>query len=269
MLDHGIKRQHTARATPQQNGVAERTNRILEEGVSSLLSDSSLPARFWGEALSCFLHMLNQSPSAALSGKTPYEALYNRSPSAALSGKTPYEALYNRKPSVSHLWVFGCWAYAHVQKDKRSSFQPKSRRCIFLGYPIDYKGWKCWDPITGDVFISRDVCFVETEMPGVELDLPGPLYEPMSGSVGDSAGSKLTPSLPTPSASSPLTSVPSVDPSTSHSDDLDSDAGSEPDLDDVADDPGAPVLQWKIGNGNHTGLDGTGVQRLNTSNGKS
>src|ERR1700733_1721803 len=58
-----------------------------------------------------------------------------------------------------------------VQKDKRSTFQPKSRKCVFLGYPLDYKGWKCWDPVTGDVFISRDVKFVETEMPGVELDL--------------------------------------------------------------------------------------------------
>ena len=63
MLEHGIERQHTVRATPQQNGVAERTNRILDEGVASLLSDSHFPARFWGEALSCFLHMLNRSVS--------------------------------------------------------------------------------------------------------------------------------------------------------------------------------------------------------------
>ena len=46
MLEHGIKRQHTTRATPQQNGVAEHTNRILDEGVASLLSDSHFPARF-------------------------------------------------------------------------------------------------------------------------------------------------------------------------------------------------------------------------------
>ena len=55
VLEHGIERQHTARATPQQNEVAECTNRILDEGVSSLLSDSHFPARFWGEALSCYL----------------------------------------------------------------------------------------------------------------------------------------------------------------------------------------------------------------------
>ena len=211
MLEHGIERQHTARATPQQNGVAERTNRILDEGVASLLSDSHFPARFWGEALSCFLHTLNLSPSAAV------------------SGKTPYEAFYGRKPSVAHLRVFGCRAYAHVQKDKRHSFQPKSRKCIFLGYPVDYKGWKCWDPSTNEVFISRDVRFVETEMPGAELGLSGPRYEPLSGvqpgSVGEPAG--------TVPATSSLPFVPPVEPASTPPDDDDSDSGSEPDIDDA------------------------------------
>ena len=139
----------------------------------------------------------------------------------SITGNRPY-----------HLRVFGCRAYAHVQKDKRSAFQPKSRKCVFLGYPLDYKGWKCWDPVTGDVFISRDVKFVETEMPGAELDLPGPRYEPLSGSVGDVTGSVLIPS------DSPV--VPSVDPAMSHSDDSDSDSGSEPDLDDSNDPPFVP-----------------------------
>ena len=128
--------------------------------------------------------------------------------------------------------LFGCRAYAHVQKDKRHSFESKSRKCIFLGYPIDYKGWKCWEPSTGDVFISCDVRFVETEMPGAELELPGPRYEPMSGvqpgSVGELGQS--------PSSISP--SVPPVEPGSTPSsddDDSDSDSGSEPDLDDPID----------------------------------
>ena len=140
------------------------------QGITSLLSDSHLPARFWGEALSCFQHTLNQSPTAAV------------------SGKTPAEVFYGRKPTVSHLRVFRCHAFAHIQKDKCSAFQPKSRKCIFLGYPLDYKGWKCWDPVTGEVFISRDVRFVETEMPGAELDLPSPRYEPRSGEQPGSVG---------------------------------------------------------------------------------
>jgi hypothetical protein len=37
MLEHGIERQHTVQATPQQNGVAECTNCILDEGVASAI----------------------------------------------------------------------------------------------------------------------------------------------------------------------------------------------------------------------------------------
>jgi len=206
MLEYGIERQHTTCATPQQNGVAECTNCILNKGVTSLLSDSHLPAHFWGEALSCFQHALNQSPTAAV------------------SRKTPAEAFYGHKPSVSHLCIFGCHAYAHIQKDKLSAFQPKSQKCIFLGYPLDYKGWKCWDPVTGEVFISHDVRFVETEMPGVELDLPSPRYELMSGeqpgSVGESAGDVLAPVQSVPHAPSfdPVSSPSSSDSDSNYGD---------------------------------------------------
>ena len=129
---------------------------------------------------------------------------------------------------MSHLHVFGCWAFAHVQKDKRKSFQPKSRKCIFLGYPVDYKGWKCWDPERNEVFISHDVCFVETEMPGAELGLPGPHYEPLSGVQPGSVGEPADTATPPSSSSS---SVPPVEPASTPSDDADSDSGSEPDLD--------------------------------------
>lgn len=207
LKEHGIERQHTTCATPQQNGVAERTNWILDEGVSALLSDAGLPASFWGEALSCFLHVLNLSPSSAV------------------NGKTPHEAFYGHKPSGAHLCVFGCRAYAHIQKDKRRSFEPKARECIFLGYPSDYKGWKCWDPTTNDVFISRDVRFVETEMPGLELKLSGPSYLPLSGEPAGSVGAD-QPSVRFPS------SVPHVEPASSPDADSDSDSGSEDDPDD-------------------------------------
>ena len=74
-------------------------------------------------------------------------------------------------------------------------------------------------------------------MPGAELDLPGPRYEPLSGSVGESDSSV---PAPTPSASSPPL-VPSVDPANSPSDDSDSDSASEPDLDDSDDAPFVPT----------------------------
>ena len=42
LKDQGIRHEYTIQKTPEQNGVAERTNRTLVEMVRSMLSDSSL-----------------------------------------------------------------------------------------------------------------------------------------------------------------------------------------------------------------------------------
>ena len=149
---HGIRREHTLRNTPQQNGAAERMNRTLAEGVTSMLVESHLPASFWGEALSTFLYVRNRSPTSSLPSK-----------------HTPYELWFGKKPSISHLRVFGCRAYVHVQKDQRKSLQAHSIRCIFLGYPEEYKGWKCYDPVCKKVLMSRDVIFDESVFPGLGI----------------------------------------------------------------------------------------------------
>ena len=48
--EHGIQRQHSVRARPQQNGVAECANRTMEQGIVSMLHQAGLPLTFWGEA---------------------------------------------------------------------------------------------------------------------------------------------------------------------------------------------------------------------------
>jgi hypothetical protein len=47
----GIARRHTVHNRPQQNGNAERANRTLGEGVTTLLAESGLPNCFWGKAI--------------------------------------------------------------------------------------------------------------------------------------------------------------------------------------------------------------------------
>ena len=44
--------------------------------------------------------------------------------------------------------VFGCAAYAFVQKDQRHSLQSHMMKCIFVGYVAGYKGWLFYSPDT-------------------------------------------------------------------------------------------------------------------------
>ena len=45
-----------------------------------------------------------------------------------------------------YLGVFGCDAYAHVPKQKRTKLDNKSERFIFIGYKDGLKGYKLWNP---------------------------------------------------------------------------------------------------------------------------
>lgn len=162
----GIRHELTIPRTPEQNGVAERMNRTLVEMVRSMLSDSKAPSRFWAEALSTAAY------------------IRNRCPTKSVEGMTPIEALTGKKPDLTHLRRFGCAAYAHIPKEERQKLNPKTRKCILLGYGMDTKGYRLYDPIRGRVVICRDVIFNESDTP-IENEEHN-LYEDHDGTSGDS-----------------------------------------------------------------------------------
>ena len=147
----GIVHQLTIPKCPGQNGVAERFNRTLVEMVRSMLADSKLPKTFWAEALATAIY------------------LRNRSLTKPVEGKTPYEAAYGKKPNVGHLKVFGCSAYSYVPKDERQKLDSKARKCIFLGYPCNRKGYQLYDQSIRRVIHSRHITFNESVC-GVEKE---------------------------------------------------------------------------------------------------
>jgi hypothetical protein len=61
---------------------------------------------------------------------------------------TPEEKFTGKKPDVSHLRVFGYIAYVHVPDEKRSKLDPKVENCIFIGYSLEQKGYRCFSPST-------------------------------------------------------------------------------------------------------------------------
>lgn len=90
--EKGILHQTTIAYTPEQNGIAERTNRTIIEAARTMLLDAELPKEFWAEAMSTAMY------------------LRNRCVNKATGNKTPEELWTGRKPSIRHIRIFGCKA---------------------------------------------------------------------------------------------------------------------------------------------------------------
>ncbi|KAG8488852.1 hypothetical protein CXB51_016759 [Gossypium anomalum] len=136
-----------------ENGMVELSKRGLLDGtimekVRYMLSNANLPKSFWAEAAStaCFL--------------------INRSPSVTSEKNTPQEVWSGNPANYSDLKIFGCPAYAHVDNEK---LEPRSIKCVFLGYKAGVKGYKLWCPENSKVVISRD--YAEADLVAYALNV--------------------------------------------------------------------------------------------------
>ncbi|KAE8733183.1 Detected protein of unknown function [Hibiscus syriacus] len=71
--EHGIKRHFTVRKTPQQNGVAKRMDRLLNERARCLRLNAGLPKHLWAEAINMVCYLINRPPRESLDGKVAEE----------------------------------------------------------------------------------------------------------------------------------------------------------------------------------------------------
>ena len=146
LIQKNIKHLRTIPYSPQQNGQAERKNQTIMAITRCILIESRLPYNYWSFAV--------------------HHAVYtmNRLPTKRIEWQTPYELWQGNKPDVHHLRPFGCIAYAHLESSLRTSLQPTARKCIFLGYAPNQKGYIVQDIQNQVILARRDVTFNEQEM---------------------------------------------------------------------------------------------------------
>jgi hypothetical protein len=141
LKQEGIRHELTVEYTPQQNGVAERKNRSLVETARCLMIQSGLSASFWAEAILTANH------------------IRNRCPSRSLEGEIPFKMWTGRTPIVSYFRKFRTTAFALDKTPGKGKFDSRSKKCIFIGYSVQSKAYRLWDPEPRKVIRSRDVTF--------------------------------------------------------------------------------------------------------------
>ncbi|KAG8478887.1 hypothetical protein CXB51_028741 [Gossypium anomalum] len=138
----GIVSQLTPPSTPQWNRVSERRNQTLLDMVRSMMSHADLSTSFWGHALKTTIFTLNRVPSKSVQ-------------------MTPYEMWTGKRPSMSFMKIWGCKAY--VKRQTSTKLEPKSKRCIFVRYPKETKGYYFFNPTENKVFVARTGVFLKRE----------------------------------------------------------------------------------------------------------
>uniref|UniRef100_A0A2N9EQA9 Integrase catalytic domain-containing protein n=1 Tax=Fagus sylvatica TaxID=28930 RepID=A0A2N9EQA9_FAGSY len=138
---------HTSCAgTSQQNGRAERKLCHILDTVRALTNAASTPALFWGESALTAVYIIN------------------RCPSPVVQNTTSYERLFGTASNYSLLKVFGCVCFVLLQPHEHTKLQPRSQLCCFLGYGLEEKGYRCYDPVAKRLQVFRHVVFWEHKM---------------------------------------------------------------------------------------------------------
>ncbi|CAI7775727.1 unnamed protein product [Closterium sp. NIES-53] len=168
--ERGIKRLISLPYAHQQQGVAERMNRTLQNTMRKLLRGMRLPNHQWPEALDHAVMLHNLLLSSSLPNNT--------SPHLLWTGK---------QGSTKMLRVFGCMVQYRPPSARAGRFSQRAQWGLHLGIERNYNAWKIFDVHSKETVAARDVIFYErltlpTYLANLEED-----RDPTGGFRGDRA----------------------------------------------------------------------------------
>jgi hypothetical protein len=126
---------------PQQNGTAERKHRHIIEHALATMAHASIPHQYWDEVFANVVYLINRLPS---------------------DHKIPYKTLFNKDPDLTTLKVLGCLCFKLTRPYNSSKLELIYVPCVFMGYALSQKGYKCLHLPSNRMYVSRHVQFEET-----------------------------------------------------------------------------------------------------------
>ena len=143
--------------TPEQNGTAESSNKVIVTRARSIMLDSGLPGHLWPEAIDTAVHVTNRT-STQRDAEPPRARLIQH-----LTGR-------QEVVDLTHLRRFGSLAYLHIPVERRlksAKFQARAIKGYFVGYQRGGQtNYRIWIPRSGAIKESPHVTFNETEVYG-------------------------------------------------------------------------------------------------------
>jgi hypothetical protein len=143
---YGIKQEFSSPITPQQNGVVERKNRVIQEMACVMIHSKNLAQHFWGEAVNTACHIINM--------------VYLRPE----TNKTPYEIWRGKKHTMKYFKTFGSKCYILSDRENLGKFDTKSDEGIFLGYSTNSWAYRVFNKRTETVMESINVIVDDEEV---------------------------------------------------------------------------------------------------------
>ena len=104
-----------------------------------------MPSRFWCEALSTMVHLINRLPSPSLHNDSPFTRLFG----------DPLD--------YSTLRTFGCVCYVHLPSHEGHKLTAQYVECVFPCYSSQQKGFLCYDLHLDRIHISKNVILLENK----------------------------------------------------------------------------------------------------------
>ncbi|SRR5258708_20928769 len=113
--------------------------------MHAMMKETDCPMTLWGEAVCTAAYCLNQMPTSANGGITPFQA---------------FEGII---PDISHMKVFYSDMYIHHSKSDGAK-KLGDHACLvkFVGYPDGINGYKFYDPSMHTITLSCSMHIFET-----------------------------------------------------------------------------------------------------------
>ncbi|RDX67440.1 hypothetical protein CR513_53685, partial [Mucuna pruriens] len=160
LKDNGVVYELSCVNTLQQNEVAKRKNchllevaraillevarAILLEVARAILFQMFVPNVHWGEVVLTATYLINRLPTWVLNGISPIKHMLSFFPSSPLMLSLP-----------SH--IFGCVTFVHSHNPHRGKLDPRAVKCVFIGYPSNKNGFKCYHPLSRESYLQVEL----------------------------------------------------------------------------------------------------------------